>query len=150
MVIFLNFISNQYEKIPDLVDVYVKLYPVDANVPYVLYIKYLSQYKMIKRIDTSQELLYALLIDLKDFNNRWGSTIYAKELEKYNNHINDLVVLNNLRIAEFYQKRKEYFSAIKRLNILKQSKNYEQTNNQEMKKLIEQRINECFEALKIK
>ncbi|MEN9782339.1 MAG: hypothetical protein RL208_489 [Pseudomonadota bacterium] len=146
MEVFCNFLNKEYAKIEGIVATFLLLFPHDENVPYMLYMKGLGHYYIIKdesrMINESKESLEIF----KSIFTKYPNSIYAQPAKEKYSFLNHNIQLHELKMAEFEYNRGNVIAALvgyKR--VLKESENI----NEEIKKRAELRIKTITQSLSI-
>ena len=114
MEAYLNYINDELVKVSGVVAVFVKLYPLDKELPYMMYLDAMSHYKQIK--DETKNLnsvrsameIFSLLIE------KYPEIKYDIDAKKKMDFLYKIQQLNDIRNAEFYQDKGDYITAIRR------------------------------------
>jgi outer membrane protein assembly factor BamD len=144
MEVFCNFLDKEYAKIEGVVATFLLLFPQDENVPYMLYMKGLGHYYVIKDesrlINESKESLKIF----KSIFTKYPNSIYAEPAKEKYNFLNHNIQLHELKMAEFEYNRGNIIAALvgyKR--VLKESEDL----NEDIKKRAELRIKSIIKSL---
>lgn len=149
MLIFCNFLLDNYEDVNAEAEMYTKLYPYDHYVPYIQYMKILSLSKGSRGdkrdINNSQDVV-------KEFNvlqNGFPKSAYVDLAEPERVKAEKLLFNSDINIAEFHRNSNNCLASIKRYIFIKQ--NFPKLANEEDYKIrISRSLDFCFNELEIK
>ena len=114
MELYKNFIGNEKEKISGIAEVFYRLFPLDNDTPYVMYMQAMAEFAVVK--DESRMLDKVvegekLFFKLKRY---FADSVYAIDAEKKLEYLYAIKQLNYINVGENYLKRDDYIGAMKR------------------------------------
>ena len=123
MEIYTNFLDNELDKIPGIAEVFYRLFPLDKNTDYVLYMHALSgllykpwfrKYKLLTDEARSMSKVYESEVVLTKLVNDFPESKYTEDAKQKLLYIKGLKQLNEVFVGERYQKLGNFIGAMKR------------------------------------
>lgn len=114
MEIYTNYIDNEKEKISGIAEVFYRLFPLDNDTPYVMYMQAMAEFTVLKDESRMLDKMVEgerLFLKLKQY---FADSIYAKDAEKKLKYLDAVKQLNYAHVGEIYLKRGDYVGAMKR------------------------------------
>ena len=114
MEIYTNYINNEKDKIAGIAEVFYRLFPLDENTPYVIYMQAMADFSMIKNEKTNLDKMIESEKIFKKLIQLYPESIYSKDAMRKLEFLDTIKQLNDLHSAEVFQKRKKYYGAMRR------------------------------------
>lgn len=123
MELYVNFLDNELDKIPGIAEVFYRLFPMDENTDYVMYMHALSgmlykpwfrKYKLINNEATNMNKLIESEVILTRLVREYPNSKYVEDAKKKILYIKGMRQLNDIYVGERYQKLGNFVGAMKR------------------------------------
>lgn len=114
MEIYTNYINNEKDKIAGIAEVFYRLFPLDEDTPYVMYMQAMADFSMIKDEKTNLDKMVESEKNFKNLIQLYPESIYSKDAMRKIEFLDIIKQLNDLHSAEVFQKRKKYYGAMRR------------------------------------
>ena len=116
MAIYANYRLDQFEKVIQLADDFVKLHPTSEYVPYGLYMKGLSYYNKIPSIERAQDYTREASLAFRELVARFNDNQFTDDAKKKLIFIDEHLAGAKMSIARYQIEVKNYVGALKNLN----------------------------------
>jgi len=133
MEAYTNYLDKEYVKIPGIYEVYNKLYPDGKYMAYMLYLKCMSYYSLIKSANNGIHNINEGAIVFEELLQKYPESEFAKASEEKLNYVIKLQQLSDLKIADFLYKNENYIAAMRKYTSLFNT--YKENLNFEIKKV---------------
>ncbi|MEQ9115335.1 MAG: outer membrane protein assembly factor BamD [Rickettsiales bacterium] len=114
MEIYVNYLMAEYENVFMGADEYIKMHPASDDIPYIMYLKALSNYEQIDVPYRDQEFTRKAKKSLLDLIKRFPKSKYAKDAKVKLDLVNDHLAAHEMVVGRYYQNNGKLLSAIKR------------------------------------
>ncbi|RDD33900.1 Outer membrane protein assembly factor BamD precursor [Wolbachia endosymbiont of Cylisticus convexus] len=105
---------GNYSSAASDMDDYIYVYPNGEDLPYVYYLRVLSYYMQINKVQLGQQITYKTLELATEYINLFPNSEYIDEIKEKAKLITEHISKKEYSIGEFYLRRGEYLAAIKR------------------------------------
>ncbi|WP_419215073.1 outer membrane protein assembly factor BamD [Wolbachia endosymbiont of Rhagoletis cingulata] len=105
---------GNYSSAASDMDDYIYVYSNGEDLPYVYYLRVLSYYMHINKVQLGQQIAYKTLELATEYINLFPNSEYIEEIKEKEKLITEHISKKEYSIGEFYLKRGEYLAAIKR------------------------------------
>lgn len=114
---------DDYSSAASSMDDYIYIYSNGEDLPYVYYLRVLSYYMQINKVQLGQQTAYKTLELATEYINLFPGSEYIDEIKEKANLITEHISEKEYVIGKFYLKRGEYLAAIKRFQNIANYKN---------------------------
>ncbi|OWZ25391.1 outer membrane protein assembly factor BamD [Wolbachia endosymbiont of Wuchereria bancrofti] len=115
---------DDYSSAASDMDDYIYIYPNGEDLPYVYYLRVLSYYMQINRVQLGQQTAYKALELAAEYVNLFSGSEYIEEMKEKVRLITEHILKKEYSIGKFYFRRGEYLAAIKRFQNIISNKDY--------------------------
>lgn len=119
------YLNKDYDEVVDVVDGFIKMYPMHHDIAYVNYLRAIAHYKQVSDIYYDQSKTTSANLLFQEVINRFPNTKYASDLKSKLELTNNYLAGSNLYIANYYISQNNLIAAINRLEII--ANKFEQT-----------------------
>lgn len=116
MAVYANYRLQEYEKVIQLTDDFIKLHPSSEYVPYMLYMKGLSYYNKIPSIERAQDYTKEASFAFRELMAKYRESAYAVDAKERISFVDEHLVGAKLSTARYQIHSQNYVGAIKHLN----------------------------------
>lgn len=120
--VFLNFLRQEYKANQSIAEIFLKLFPDDEYVPYIMYMNAMSYYICIKDDNRGFDNVTKSLKIFNDLLVRYPNSKYSHNVKEKIDFLNKKIHLIDVSTAEYYQKNGDYIGALKRYTGILNSK----------------------------
>ncbi|APR98417.1 outer membrane protein assembly factor BamD [Wolbachia endosymbiont of Folsomia candida] len=114
---------GDYGSAASSIDDYIYIYSNGENLPYAYYLRVLSYYMQINKVQLGQQTAYKTLELATEYINLFSASEYIDEIKEKAKLVTEHISEKEYAIGKFYLKRGEYLAAIKRLQNIESYKN---------------------------
>ncbi|MDR2832031.1 MAG: outer membrane protein assembly factor BamD [Rickettsiales bacterium] len=114
---------GDYGSAASSMDDYIYVYSNSEDLPYVYYLRVLSYYMQINKVQLGQQTAYKTLELATEYINLFPDSEYIDEMKEKAKLITEHISTKEYSIGKFYLKRGEYLAAIKRFQNIAKYKN---------------------------
>ena len=114
MEMYNYYIDGSKEKVAGVASVFHRLFPLDKETPYVLYLQAMADYTSLKDETRMLDVMEESERTFQKIVDEYPDSSYASEAKKKLNYLNGIRQLNYLHSGEFYQNRGDYIGAMRR------------------------------------
>lgn len=115
------FRAAQYDEAADVLDIFIKLHPMNIDIAYAYYLKALSYYMQISNIELDQSRTKLAKISLEDVITRFAGSKYAIDAALKIDLVNDHLAAKEMDIGRYYLHTRNPIAAIPRFqNVIQQ------------------------------
>ncbi|MGL9725776.1 MAG: outer membrane protein assembly factor BamD [Wolbachia sp.] len=107
---------------------YIHIYSNGEDLPYVYYLRVLSYYMQINKVQLGQQAAYKTLELATEYINLFSSSEYINEIKEKVKLVTEHISAKEYAIGEFYLKCGEYLAAIKRFQNMVSDKDSKYTS----------------------
>ncbi len=105
---------GDYASAASNIDGYIQTYPNGEDLPYVYYLRILSYYMQIHKVQLEQQTAYKTLDLATEYINLFPNSIYTEKIKRKAKLVTEHILAKEYSIGRFYLRRGEYLAAIKR------------------------------------
>lgn len=121
------FLATEYDQAVDVLDIFIKLHPMNVDVAYAHYLKALSYYMQISNIHLDQSRTALAKVSFEEVIKRFPNTRYAIDAALKIDLVNDHLAGKEMEVGRYYLRKKNPIAAIKRFqNVIE---NYQTTSH---------------------
>ncbi|MGI4776270.1 MAG: outer membrane protein assembly factor BamD [Janthinobacterium lividum] len=121
------FLAGQYDEAVDVLEIFIKLHPLNVDIAYARYLRALSYYMQISNIRLDQSRTALAKASFEEVIELYPNTKYAIDSELKIDLVNDHLAGKEMEIGRFYLDKKNPIAAIKRFqNVIN---NYQTTSH---------------------
>lgn len=108
------FLAGQYDEAVDVLEVFIKLHPLNIDIAYANYLRALSYYMQISNIHLDQSRTFLAKVSFEEVIKLYPNTKYAVDGELKIDLANDHLAGKEMEVGRFYLSKKNPIAAIKR------------------------------------
>ena len=108
------FLSGEYDEAVDILDMFIRLHPMNVDIGYAYYLKALSYYMQISNVRLDQSRTSFAKQAFEDVINRFPGTKYAMDSSLKIDLVNDHLAGKEMEVGRFYLSKNNPISAIQR------------------------------------
>jgi outer membrane protein assembly factor BamD len=108
------FLNAEYDEAVDVLDIFIKLHPLNIDIAYAYYLKALSYYMQISNVVLDQSRTELAKSSFEEVIKRFPGTKYAIDSDLKIDLVNDHLAGREMEIGRYYLKRKNPIAAITR------------------------------------
>ena len=127
MATYLAYRAGKYGDAISTGNRFVQLYPAHEEVPYVLYLIGMSNYRQIVDVTRDQKAARGTYEAMKKVVDRYPDSEYAEDARTKMRYARDQLAGKEMLVGRYYLERKEYLAAINRFRIVVEQ--YEDTRH---------------------
>lgn len=116
MAVYAYYKEEEYDKLSQIVDDFVRLNPTDETVPYMLYMKGRSYYDQIPDINRAQDQTQQASYTFRELNARFPQSKYKADINKKLSFVDEHLAGAKMSIGRYNIKIKDYVGAINNFN----------------------------------
>lgn len=109
-----NYELGDYSSAASIIDDYVNVYSNSEDLPYAYYLRILSYYMQINKVQLGQQNAYRTLELAAEYVNLFPNSEYTSEVKEKAELLTRHILMKEYSIGKFYLSRGEYLAAIKR------------------------------------
>lgn len=109
-----NYELGDYSSATSIIDDYVNVYSNSEDLPYAYYLRILSYYMQINKVQLGQQNAYRTLELAVEYVNLFPNSEYTNEVTEKAELLTKHILMKEYSIGKFYLSRGEYLAAIKR------------------------------------
>ena len=118
--------AEQYEDSIRVIDYFVQSNPINQNLDYMNYLKALDYYSRMQSMNKARDIIEDANSSFKDLLYKYPNSIYVEDSQKKLSRVQSFLSGNDLNIADYYLKRKNYLGAMNHyINVLNNYPNSE-------------------------
>lgn len=111
--------ARQYEDSIRIINYFIQSNPINENLPYMYYLKGLNYYDRVNSMNKARDITESADFTFKELIYKYPNTEYAKDASERLKKTETYLSGNEMNIANYYLKRKNYIGAINHyINIL--------------------------------
>jgi outer membrane protein assembly factor BamD len=115
------YLSNQYDEAIDILDVFIKLHPMNVDIAYAYYLKAICHYMEISNVQLDQSRTELAKESFEEVIGRFPGTKYAIDASLKMDLVNDHLAGKDMDIARYYLNKNNPVAAINRFqNVIQQ------------------------------
>ncbi|MDX2082585.1 MAG: outer membrane protein assembly factor BamD [Rickettsiales bacterium] len=126
MAVFAYYKEEDYPKLVQIVDDFLRLNPANENVPYMLYMKGLSYYNQIPEINRAQDNTHLGSSTFRELIARFPNSFWSEDAKKRLIYIDEHLAGEKMSIGRYQISQKNYTGAIN--NFVEVTERYRFTN----------------------
>ena len=111
-----NYNMGDYNSAANSLEEYIYIYPNSDDLSYAYYLRILSYYMQISKIELGQQAARKTLELATEYINLFSKSEYINDIEKKAKLVQEHINKKDYSIAKFYFRRGEYLAAIKRFH----------------------------------
>lgn len=108
------YLAGEYEEAVDVLEIFVKLHPMNVDIAYAYYLKALSHYMQISSVQLDQSITATAKESLEDVIKRFPNTKYAVDAGLKIDLVNDHLAGKEMTVGRYYLAQKNPLAAAKR------------------------------------
>lgn len=112
MAVYAYYKEEEYPKLIQVVDDFVRLNPANDNVPYMIYMKGLSYYNQIPDIARAQDNTQQASFTFRELIARYSNSDYAQDAKKRLSFIDEHLAGAKMSVGRYQMKTRNYVGAI--------------------------------------
>lgn len=112
------FLATEYEEVVDVLDIFIKLHPMNTDVAYAYYLKGLASYMQISNVQLDQSRTRLAKESFEDVIQRFPGTKYATDAALKIDLVNDHLAGKEMDIGRYYLRIKNPIAAILRFQMV--------------------------------
>ncbi|MCV3769819.1 MAG: outer membrane protein assembly factor BamD, partial [Wolbachia pipientis] len=105
---------HDYDSAASDMNDYIQIYSNGEDLPYVYYLRVLSYYMQIRKIQLGQRIAYKTLDLASEYINFFPDSKYIEEVKEKVKLVTEHILAKEYSVGKFYLMRGEYLAAIKR------------------------------------
>ncbi|QKX01006.1 outer membrane protein assembly factor BamD [Wolbachia endosymbiont of Dipetalonema caudispina] len=105
---------HDYDSAASDMNDYIQVYSNGEDLPYVYYLRVLSYYMQIRKIQLGQRIAYKTLDLASEYINFFPDSKYIEEIKEKVKLVTEHILAKEYSVGKFYLMRGEYLAAIKR------------------------------------
>ncbi|MGL9717664.1 MAG: outer membrane protein assembly factor BamD [Wolbachia sp.] len=118
-----HYSMGNYSSAASDMDDYIRIYSNGKDLPYVYYLRAMSYYMQINKVQLGQQTAYTTLELATEYINLFPNSEYVEEMKEKVKLITEHILAKEYSIGRFYLRRGEYLAAIKRFKNIISNKN---------------------------